>query len=199
MGTLLASELEPIDGYKLLTGLITPRPIGWIGSRSPDGADNLAPFSFFNAVSGDPPTVLFSPGETGRKDSRENAIATGVFTVNVVSADLAAAMNQTAATLPHGVSEFAHAGLTAVDGTLVDAPLVAECAASMECRVTQHFHVGRADGGNRVIVGEVVAFHIADDLLDGTRVDPALLQSIGRLAGNWYATTEQRFSLARPD
>lgn len=198
MTTFIGSDLEGIDGYKLLTGLVVPRPIGWIGTRSADGADNLAPFSFFGAVSGDPPTVVFAPGATGQKDSRDFAIETGVFTVNVVTADVVEAMNATAATLPTGESEFIHAGLTPIEGEVVNAPRVAECAATMECRVTQHLHVGREGGGNSVIFGEVVAIHVDDQLVDGTRVDQAALGAIGRHVGNWYSTTENLFAIERP-
>lgn len=198
MATFVTEELSGTDPYKLLTGLIVPRPIGWIGSRSASGSDNLAPYSFFNAISGDPPMVMFSPG-AGRKDTRDNVVATGVFTLNVVTVDLVTAMNESAASIPDGNSEFDHAGLTAVDATLVDAPMVAECPATMECRMTQHFHVGRPDGGNTVIIGEVVAFHIDDRLLDGTRVDQAALGAVGRHVGELYSTTETLFGLPRPD
>lgn len=198
MATFLTEELTGEDGYKLLTGLIVPRPIGWIGSRSADGTDNLAPYSFFNAVSGDPPMVVFSPGNAQRKDSRDNVIASGVFTINIVTMDVVEQMNATAASLPATESEFEHAGLTAVDGVVVDAPRVAECPATLECRVTDHFPIGRPEGGNMLIVGEVVAFHVADGLLDGTRVDQQALGAVGRHVGNWYSSTANLFELLRP-
>ncbi len=197
----MVDELEGVDGYKLMTGLVVPRPIGWIGSTSADGVNNLAPYSFFNAVSGDPPTVVFSPGAGSgtRKDTADNVAATGEFTVNIVTEEVAEAMNATSAGLPADADEFVHAGLTAVPGVVVDAPLVAEAKAQMECRMTHRLHVGREGGGNWLFVGEVVAFHINGDLLDGTRIDQAALAAIGRHAGSFYSTTRDLFSMIRPD
>lgn len=199
--TFMVDELDGVDGYKLVTGLVVPRPIGWIGSVSPDGVNNLAPYSFFNAVSGDPPTVMFSPGAGPgtRRDTADNVKVTGEFTVNVVTDEVAEAMNATSAGLVAESDEFAHAGLTAVPGVAVNAPLVAEAKAQMECRVTHRLHVGRTGGGNWLFVGEVVAFHINGDLLDGTRIDQAALAAVGRHAGNTYSRTHEQFTLTRPD
>ncbi len=199
--TFLVDELEGAEGYKLVTGLVVPRPIGWIGSTSPDGVKNLAPYSFFNAVSGDPPTVVFSPGAGPgtRKDTADNVKVSGEFTVNIVTDEVAEAMNATAAGLPADVDEFAHAGLTAIGGVVVDAPRVAEAKAQMECRVSHQLPVGRRGGGNWLFVGEVVAFHVNEDLLDGTRVDQAGLGAIGRHAGNMYSRTHDLFTMIRPD
>ena len=199
--TFRTSELHPVDGYKLVTGLVVPRPIGWIGSVSPGGTYNLAPYSFFNAVSGDPPTVVFSAGHGAgvRKDSADNVRASREFTVNIVTDEVADAMNITSASLPADGDEFALAGLTALPGVVVGAPRVAEAKAQMECRVTHDFHIGSEGGGNWLFVGEVVAFHIDEDLLDGTRVDQAGLAAIGRHAGNMYSRTHDLFTLNRPD
>jgi flavin reductase (DIM6/NTAB) family NADH-FMN oxidoreductase RutF len=199
--TFVASDLHGTDGYKLITGLVVPRPIGWIGSISPEGVNNLAPYSFFNAVSGDPPTVIFSAGHGPgvRKDSADNVKASGEFTVSIVTDEVAEAMNRTSATLPSDVDEFTDAGLTAIPGVVVRSPRVAEAKAQLECRVTHDFHVGREDGGSRVFVGEVVAFHVRSDLLDGTRVDQAKLGAVGRHVGNLYSRSHDLFSLIRPD
>jgi flavin reductase (DIM6/NTAB) family NADH-FMN oxidoreductase RutF len=199
--TFRASDLQGVDGYKLITGLVVPRPIGWIGSVSPDGVNNLAPYSFFNAVSGDPPTVVFSAGHGPevRKDSADNVRASGEFTVNIVTDELAEAMNQTSAGVSANTDEFGVAGLTAVPGVMVNAPRVAEAKAQMECRVTHDFHIGRPGGGNWLFVGEVVAFHVRADLLDGTRVDQAGLAAVGRHVGNLYSRTHDLFTMVRPD
>lgn len=199
--TFQTDQLDGVDGYKLMTGLIVPRPIGWIGSISPGGVNNLAPYSFFNAISGDPPTVIFSAGHGPgvRKDSADNVEAGGEFTVNIVTNEVAEAMNITSASLPSGEDEFVHAGLTAVPGLVINAPRVAEAKAQLECRVTQTIHVGRTEGGNRVFIGEVVAFHIDRDILDGTRVDQARLGAVGRHAGNTYSRTDHLFELQRPE
>lgn len=198
MTTFVTADLELTDRYKLLTGLVVPRPIGWIGTRSPAGTNNLAPYSFFNAVSADPPTVLFSAGTTARKDSATNAVDTGEFTVNIVSRAVAEAMNASSAAVDADVDEFELAGLTAVPGVLVGAPRVGEASAQFECTVTHHMHVGRPGGGNRLVFGEVVAVHVAGDVLDGTRVDQTRLQPVGRHAGNWYSHATDLFELIRP-
>ncbi len=199
--TFLVDELDGVEGYKLVTGLVVPRPIGWIGSISPTGVNNLAPYSFFNAVSGDPPTVVFSPGAGSgtRRDTADNVKVSGEFTVNIVTDEVAEAMNATSAGLPAESDEFAHAGLTAVPGVRVDAPRVAEAKAQMECRVTHELHVGREGGGNWLFVGEVIVFHVNEDLLDGTRVDQAALAAVGRHVGNSYSRTHELFTMIRPD
>ena len=197
-----SAALSPNECYKLLTGLVVPRPIGWIGSVSPAGHRNLAPYSFFNAVSADPPTVLFSSGRSDRiKDTLANVLATGEFTVNIVTEEVAEAMNTTAGEYGPDVDEFEVAGLTGVRGQVVAAPMVAEATARFECRVSAHVDIG-PDGGdatNTVVFGEVQVFHVADRVLDGTRIDAAELRAIGRLAGSSYArTADSLFELVRP-
>ncbi len=192
-------ESTESDAYKLLSGLIVPRPIGWIGTWRPDGTDNLAPFSFFNMVSSRPPGVMFSAGRRGGelKDSAAFAEESGEFTVNIVSEEVAEAMNATSYSFPSDINEFEMCGLTAVRGTVVSAPMVAEAPANLECRVTHAFDFGGEDG-SRIVFGEVVAVHVREDILDGTRIDQEALRAVGRLAGNAYATTRDRFELSRP-
>jgi len=196
--TFVAADLDEQTRYKLLIGLVVPRPIGWIGTRSADGIANLAPYSFFTMVAGTPPTVLFAPGLTvRRKDSLVNAEATGEFTVSVVTEEGAEAMNSTSGEDPPDVDEFRLAGLTPVVGEVVEAPMVAEAKANLECRVTQIVEVGRPPGA-AVVFGEVVRIHVRDEVLDGTRIDHEALRAVGRLAGNGYCTTRDRFEMARP-
>lgn len=199
MASFATSDLAPVDAYKLLTGLVVPRPIGWIGTADRDGRPNVAPYSFFNAVSGNPPTVLFSAGlgPRGTKDSLANARETGEFTCNMVGMSVAEGMNQSAAELAHGESEFDFAGLTPEPSVEIKAPRVAEAKASFECRVTHMIDIGDPVA-NVVVFGEVVRFHVDDDILDGTRIDFEGLDAVGRLAGNGYATTRERFELIRP-
>ncbi len=194
------SELPDVDRYKLMTGLVTPRPIGWIGTRSPDGVANVAPYSFFNGVSSMPPVVYFSAATVGgtRKDSLVNAEASGEFTVNIVSFSTVEAMNQSAANLPADQSEFDAAGLTVRPSVLVEAPGVAEAKAILECRVVGTHAFGTEEAGYVMVLGEVVHFSVDDDVLDGTRIRPEALDSIGRLAGTNYVRTTERFSLERP-
>lgn len=189
-----------MDAYKLLIGLVVPRPIGWIGTVDAEGVRNLAPFSFFNAVAATPPTVLFSPlmQRGGPKDTLRNVTEAGEFTVNMVSDDLAAPMNLTSGRYGSEVDEFELAGLTAVTGTEVHAPMVAEAKANLECRVTQLVPVGHPPMNGTLVIGEVVAFHVREDLLDGTRVDQAALDLIGRMGGPSYTRTRDTFGMDRP-
>jgi flavin reductase (DIM6/NTAB) family NADH-FMN oxidoreductase RutF len=191
---------ETRDTYKLLSGLVVPRPIGWIGTRRDNGTFNLAPFSFFNVVSVSPPTVLFSGGRhpDRPKDSVTFAEKTGEFTVNIVSETVAAAMNVTSGSFTADDDEFAIAGLTAAVGAKVRAPLVAESPANLECKVVDILNLG-AEGRTRVVIGEVLAIHVREDVLDGSRIDNDVLQAIGRMAGDTYINTRDRFDLERPE
>ena len=195
------ADLEPVDGYKLMTGLVVPRPIGWIGTRSSEGTNNLAPYSFFNGVAASPPTVMFAPtGQPGaRKDTLANVKATNVFTVNIVNHSVAEAMNATSGSYPADVDEFDVAGLTVREAIAIDAPCVAEAPAVFECRVVQVVEIGTAPMGSEVVFGEIVAFEVDTALLDGTRIDQVALDAIGRHAGNAYSRANQMFELRRPD
>lgn len=192
------SDLGGADGYKLTTGLIVPRPIGWIGTISAAGVPNLAPYSFFNAVSGIPPTFVFSPGRSSRRDTLDNVREVGEFTINVVSVEVVDAMNASSATFEADVDEFAECGVTAVPSATIRPPMVGECKANIECVVTQIVDIGHPDHGNGLVVGEAVEFHVADELLDGTRIDQAELRAIGRHAGNTYSHATDLFDLIRP-
>jgi flavin reductase (DIM6/NTAB) family NADH-FMN oxidoreductase RutF len=188
------------DGYRLLTGLVVPRPIGWIGTVREDGTYNLAPYSFFNLIAVNPPTVIFSGGRRGTgesKDSVRYAEESGEFTVNIVSEDVAEQMNVTSASYLTEVDEFAKAGLTAVPGLVVAAPMVAEAPANLECRLTQVVDIG-GETGSRLVFGEVLVVHVRGDVLDGGRIDNDALKAVGRMAGSSYIHTRDRFELGRP-
>ncbi len=193
------AELNGADPYKLSTGLIVPRPIGWIGSISADGIPNLAPYSFFNCVSGAPPTFVFSPGRGGRKDTLANVRDVGEFTINIVTVEVVEAMNATSASHAAEVDEFEAAGLTAIPSLSVRPPMVGECRANIECVVTQIVDVGHPDHGSALVIGEATEFHVDPALLDGTRVDQAELKAIGRHVGNGYSHSTDLFELIRPD
>jgi flavin reductase (DIM6/NTAB) family NADH-FMN oxidoreductase RutF len=188
---------ENRDHYRLLTGLVVPRPIGWIGTRRPDGSYNLAPFSFFNVVSVDPPVVVFSAGSHSDrpKDSASLAVETGEFSVNIVSEAVVEAMVLTSGTYSAADDEFAIAGLTAVPGIRIAAPLVAESPANLECRVRQVIDI---EEKTKVILGDVVAIHVEGSVLDGARVDNDTLRAVGRMAGASYVDTRRRFEVNRP-
>ncbi len=192
------ADLTGVEPYKLATGLIVPRPIGWIGSISADGIPNLAPYSFFNCVSGAPPTFVFAPGRGGRKDTLANVREVGEFTINIVTEDVVEAMNATSASHPAEVDEFEAAGLTAVASSRIRPPMVGESRANIECVVTDIIDVGHVDNGNALVIGEAVEFHVDPDLLDGTRVDQAALRAVGRHVGNSYSRSTDLFELIRP-
>lgn len=194
------AALSQAEAYKLLIGLVVPRPIGWIGSVDVEGRRNLAPYSFFNAVAAAPPTVLFAPMDTdaGSKDTLRNVEQTGEFSVNMVSFELSQAMNLTAGRYESDVDEFDLAGLGVQPGTVTGAPMVADAPASMECTVSQLVRIGEPPTGSVVVFGTVVAFHVRPDLLDGTRVDQAGLDLIGRMGGPNYTRTREVFGMVRP-
>ncbi len=192
------SDLRGADPYKLATGLIVPRPIGWIGTVSAAGDANLAPYSFFNCVSGTPPTFVFAPARSMRRDTLDNVTEVGEFTINIVTAEVVEAMNATAASFEAGVDEFEAAGLTQVASTLIRPPMVGECKANIECVVTDIVEIGDPERGNGLVIGEAVAFHVDEALLDGTRVDQAELKAIGRHAGNTYSNATDLFDIERP-
>lgn len=186
--------------YKLLIGCVVPRPIAWVSTVGADGVNNLAPFSFFMGVCQDPPTIAFSsaPRGAGRKDTVRNVQHTGDFVVNVVDDPLAEQMNLTSGEYPPEVDEFALAGLTAAPSVAVRAPRVGEAPISLECRVAQVIPVGR--GPHSLVLGEVVHFHVRDDLYDRAtgRVDMRRLRPVGRLAGHFYTRVHDIFEMRRP-
>jgi flavin reductase (DIM6/NTAB) family NADH-FMN oxidoreductase RutF len=200
-------RLSPTATYKLLIGCIVPRPIAWVSTLSVDGVRNLAPFSFFMGVCGDPPTLAFSvgprsspvPGAARVKDTVRNLEATGDFVVNVVDDALADRMNVTSGEYPPEVDEFAVAGLAPAPSARVRAPRVHEAPISMECRLTQILRVGR--GPHSLVLGEIVYVHLRDDLYDPAagRIDMQRLQPVGRLAGELYTHVHDLFEMKRPD
>ena len=193
--------------YKIMTGIIVPRPIALVSTVDRDGVANVAPFSFFCGVGSVPPTLLFCPAlrattgtdPTRRKDTLRNVEETGEFVVNVVSDAIAAAANVTAAEVPSDVDEFELAGLTAVPSVVVRPPRVAESPAQMECKLMQVIYTSHKPGGGVIVLGEVVRFHVRADLVEDFRVDPAGLDAVGRMAGNTWVRTRERMELIRPE
>ena len=191
--------------YKLMTGIIVPRPVALVSTVDADGIPNVAPFSFFSGVGSVPPTLIFCPvlhgrhsDPTLRKDTLANVEATGEFVVNVVSEVIADAANITAAEVPPHVDEFALAGLTAIPGEVVRVPRVAESPAHMECKLLQVIYTSRKPGGGVLVLGEIVRFHVREDLFEDFRVDPDGLDAVGRMAGNAWVRTRDHIDLVRP-
>jgi len=188
--------------YKLMVGVIVPRPIAFVSTVSADGIRNLAPFSFFTGISANPPVVCFSPmvrGSDGcRKDTLNNIEATKEFVVNVVSEDFAQQMNVCSAEFPPEVDEFLESRLTPMLSDLVKPPRVAESRVSMECKLLEIVHVSPKPLGGSIVLGEVLRFHVRDELFDNFKVDPDQLRAIGRMGGPWYTRTTDRFCMERP-
>ncbi|MDM9644098.1 flavin reductase family protein [Rhizobium sp. S163] len=179
--------------------IVSPRPIGWIGSKGRDGTLNLAPYSFFNAVSDRPKLVMFS--SSGRKDSYRNASETGEFTCNFVSRNLIDKMNMSSAAVAYDVDEFALSGLTPKKGELVDAPYVAQAFAVLECKVTEIIEPKSLNGEpseNVMIFGQVVGIHIDEAILRDGRIDMGLARPVARLGYMDYSESSDVFELFRP-
>ena len=183
---------------------IVPRPIAWTSTLNPDGSANLAPFSFFTGAGSDPPLCIISVSRhrTGdKKDTWRNIERTGEYVIHVVPDRLAAEMNATSKVYPYGVDEFVAAGLAKAPSDKVAPPRLADAPVAMECRLQQIVEVGKTGGktgGTAVIIGEIVLWHVSDDVLTEGRIDMEKLDAIGRLAGSLYTRTRDRFSLARP-
>ena len=182
--------------------IVSPRPIGWISTISADGKPNLAPYSFFNAVSETPPMVAFSssPGANGEKDSLINARDTAEFVVNIVSKEQMQAMSDTSAALDHGVSEFDFAGLAAEPASIVKAPMVAGAPCQLECKLWDIITLPQtADGqNNHLVIGQVVGIHIDDGIITDGKVDVLKFNPVARLGYMDYTAVEDVFPLARP-
>ena len=185
-----------IDNYKLLTNLVVPRPIAWVTSQSAQGVVNLAPFSFFNAIGRNPLYLMISVGRNddgSMKDTANNMLASGEFVVNMVTEDVLAAMNISAADFPSDESELTAAGLHVTTSVRVKVPRVTESQASMECKLYSQ----QALGAYTIFIGEVVMFHVADHLM-GERMHVNGFAPIGRLGSpSFYCRTTDRFNLAR--
>lgn len=179
--------------------LVSPRPIGWISTLSTDGIANLAPYSFFNALSGNPPFLMFS--STPRKHSLANIEATGEFAVNVATWDLRWQMNQSSAIYPPEVDEFEMVGLAKASCRNIRAPRVAASPAAIECILYQTIPLKPKSGlpsSTTVIIGEVVGIHIDDAILTNGLVDSARMRPIARLGYMDYSVTDGVFEMLRP-
>lgn len=194
---------EPKNGHGLphnpSKAIVSPRPIGWISTCDAAGRINLAPYSFFNMLSGDPFLVWFS--SDGAKDSATNAEQTGEFVANLATGNLAQQVVASSVDAPHGVDEFDDAGLTHAPCRLVRPPRVAEAAAALECKVTEVLRPRGLDGrggGNIVVIGEVVGVHIDDAMLTNGMFDVVRAGNLSRLGYLDYATVTSVFPMRRP-
>jgi flavin reductase (DIM6/NTAB) family NADH-FMN oxidoreductase RutF len=210
------SQLAHREFYNILIGAVGPRPIAWVSSLSASGQPNLAPFSFFNAVCAKPPLLAFAPGmrlpkkseaaagepvgvPAGQpKDTLRNIRETGEFVINVVTYELAEAMNLTSGEYDATINEFELAKLASAPSKLVRPQRVAESPVSFECRLRQILDFNLAPEGGSLVIGEIVSIHVDDRHLKEGRLDRNSLDLIGRMGGMQYTRTTERFEMVRP-
>ena len=197
---------EPKDGHGLkhnpFNALVVPRPIGWISSRDKNGVDNLAPYSFFNAVAYVPPQVMFSStgsklDQKGTKDTVANIRTTGVFCVNIVGFAMIDAMNASSATLPHDVDEFTHAGLKKTNCEKINCARVGAVPAALECAVIDIVPLRGVE--NTLVFGEVIGIYMEDAFIIEDKFDITKFTPVGRLGYRDYTNVKEHYELARPD
>ncbi len=197
---------QPKDGHSLphnpFSAIVSPRPIGWVSTRGADGVDNLAPYSFFNAIAYEPPQVMFAstaqkPGRHMGKDSVANIDETSVFCINIVEYAMRDAMNATSASNPPGEDEFSHANLTRVECETIACARVAHAPAALECKVTQIITL--AGEQNFMVIGEVTGVHLRDDCVVDGIYDVTKAKHLARLGYRDYVHVKDVFSLTRPE
>lgn len=189
--------------FSPIKAIVSPRPIGWISSCGKDGSVNLAPYSYFNAISEFPPMVMFSSAPSGNeahKDSLRNVIETEEFVVNIVSSVLGDAMNITSAGLAYGQSEFAAAGLDMADCNTVSVPRVAAAPAALECKLWKVVELPKPDDieSTVMVIGTITGIHIADEVIKDGKVDVTIYQPLARLGYMDYARVSDVFAMPRP-
>jgi flavin reductase (DIM6/NTAB) family NADH-FMN oxidoreductase RutF len=202
------SDLSPGELYGMLLNSVAPRPIAWVSTVSPSGQPNLAPFSFFNVVCVNPPLLAFAPGlrhpkrpEASRgeaKDTLRNIRETKEFVVNIVTYELAEAMNLTSGEYDSSVNEFELAKLTPEPSKIVRPPRVAESPVSFECKLHQIIDFSTSPTSGSLVMGQIVSIHIGDAYLKDGRLERNSLDLIGRMGGIQYTRTTQRFEMVRP-
>jgi flavin reductase (DIM6/NTAB) family NADH-FMN oxidoreductase RutF len=202
MRTIDPADHLTTDIYKLMVGIIVPRPIAFVSTLDEQGIRNLAPFSYFTACSTNPPVVCFCtavrPEPSPFKDTLRNIRATKEFVVNIVSEDFAAKMNATSADVAPEIDEFELSGLTPLASELVKPPRVAESLIHMECRLHQIVEVSTKPGGGILVLGEVLRFHVQEEIEHDYKIDQGKLNAIGRMGGPTYTRTHDRFDMERP-
>lgn len=194
-------EIEQSAIYKLLTGSIIPRPIGWISTIDENGINNLAPFSYFNAVGDDPPHVIFSTvcGNNTNKDTLNNVLTNKQFVVNMVTEAIVEQMNATSQAVPSNVDEFELVGLTPIASTKIKPMRVKESPITFECEMVHHYFLeNHKQGGACIVIGRIVMMHIDKSvLLDNYKINMETYKPVARLAGSNYSKIGEMFSIKR--
>jgi flavin reductase (DIM6/NTAB) family NADH-FMN oxidoreductase RutF len=201
---LVTVDFAAVSGgvrYKLMAGAIVPRPIAFVSTISAAGVGNLAPFSFFNGVSSEPPCLVFSvtrKSNGDKKDTLRNIEETGSFVVNTVSEWMAGPMNETSADYPYGVDEMLKVGLTPLPSLKVKAFRVKEAAIQMECALEKVVEIGEGAGSSSLVVGRILLMHAREDIYNEGKIDAAALRPVARLGGPHYGKLGELFELPRP-
>jgi len=187
--------------YKLLTGTVIPRPIAWVATVDENGIDNLAPFSFFNVVSEDPPHIMFSTVRTGNKnkDTLNNILANQQFVVNLVTEDVVDQMNTTSQSVAADINEFELANVTPIESIYIKPKRVKESLAQFECEMVHHYFIEKhQNGGACIIIGKIITMHIDDSILmENHKIDLEKYKPVARLAGSNYSKLGEIFSIKR--
>lgn len=198
-------EISTPDLHAQLLGCIGPRPIAWASTVDENGQPNLAPYSFFNVFSTNPPTLILSPArprDLVLKHTLLNAMAVKEIVINVVNYKVVEQMSLSSTAYNKGVNEFVKAGVTAVESEIVKPPRVAEAIASFECKVKEVVHLGEEAGAGNLIICEIVLAHIKDEVLgDDGKPDPYKTDLVARMGGDWYcrANGDAIFKLPKPN
>jgi len=196
------TEIPFQDTHKLMIGSIVPRPIAFVSTRSKDGKNNVAPFSYFNGVCSKPPTIMFAPARRGwdgeEKDTLINIRDTEEFVVNIVSESFAEKMVMCSTDFDSDVDEFDISGLTPVNSQKIKPLKVGEAKISFECKLNQIVEIGDGSAGSGfVVIGTIVLFHVDEDVYEDGRINLEKLQPLGRIAGNGYSRTTDTFDIVR--
>ena len=205
MITLDPKELEIPKLHQYLLGAIGPRPIAFAATVDVDGNDNLAPFSFFNVFSANPPILIFSPARSGRtgatKDTYNNVLSVPEVVINVVNYDMVHQMSLASSPFAPGVSEFVKSGLTPLASDLIRPKRVKEAPVQFECKVIEVKELGTSGGAGNLIICEVVKFHISEEVLDDKQmIDQKKIDLVSRMGGNWYCRADEKsmFEIQKP-
>ena len=193
---------KELNVYSYLVGGISPRPIAWISTLSSDGVANVAPYSFFTVASCNPPVLSVTqvnPRDKAIKDTLINLLATKECVINIVSHEQVEKMNQSCANYPSDVSEFDAANITKIDSQMVTVPSVADSKVRYECKLREVITISSEPGGGQMMLLDIVGICVDDEVFVDGYIDPTLLDAVGRMGGDYYATTKDKFALKRPE
>lgn len=201
MKKIKAETLSDMQNYKLLSGSIIPRPIAFVTTQNLKGDINTAPFSFFNVVNHTPPMIAIAVQRTkgNRKDTSINIEQSGEFVVHITDEAIVNDVNETAAPLEYGVNELKRTSLSMIDSDLIKVPAIKEAKVRFECKLHQIVQLGNKDNGSDLIIGEIVVYHIDEEVyFEDSKIDANQLNPVARLAGNDYSLLGQTFTVNRP-